>query len=243
VKKMKKIKLLPLFILILTIITSTQMVFAATITGVVTYEGDVPKLREIKMEADPICLTHNDGSSVYPKVITINEENQMKNVFIYVSQGLPNKKYPTPTEPVILDQKGCMYEPPVFGVMVGQPLKILNPDGTLHNVHALPKKNPEFNLAMPKFRKEVTKKFDIPEMMFQIKCDVHPWMVTLGSVMEHPFFAVTQADGSFKIENLPAGEYTIEALQQRLPSQKLTLNVTAEDKEKEINFKFSRPSK
>ncbi len=213
---------------------------AATITGTITYEGKVPKLRDIKMDADPICLTHNDGTAAKPQTITLNDEKQMKNVFVHVSQGVSKKNYPTPTEPLVLDQKGCMYDPAVFGVMINQPIKILNPDGTLHNVHALPKKNPEFNLAMPKFRKETTKSFAIPELMFPIKCDVHPWMITWGNVMDHPYFDVTDENGSFTIENLPAGEYVIEAIQQRLSPQKMKVTVT-EDEKAEVNFVFSRP--
>ncbi|MCA9407847.1 MAG: hypothetical protein KC733_04095, partial [Candidatus Omnitrophica bacterium] len=151
-----------------------SLALAASVSGTVIYEGEVPKLREIKMDADPICLTKHDGA-VNPKTINLGPNKEMEFVFLHIVEGLPNKNYPTPSEPVILDQKGCMYDPPVVGVMVGQPVKILNPDGTLHNVHALCKINPEFNLAMPKFRKEVTKIFEKEEFMFPMKCDVHPW--------------------------------------------------------------------
>src|SRR3989338_6299945 len=109
----------------------------------------------------------------------------MANVFIQVKGGLPNKAYPAPQDAVVLDQKGCTYAPHVFAVMVGQPLKILNPDGTLHNVHALAKVNAEFNMAMPQFRKEVEQTFEKPEPMFPIKCDVHPWMGGWMTVMSH----------------------------------------------------------
>jgi len=212
---------------------------AAAITGVATYQGSKPKLREIKMDADPICLMKH-GEVVYPQSIVLGENNELKNVFVQIVEGLPKKAYPIPSEPVVLDQKGCMYEPATFGVMVGQALKILNPDGTLHNVHCLSKINPEFNLAMPKFRTEVTRIFEKPELQFQIKCDVHPWMVTWGNVVDHPFFDVTDQTGRYSIENLPAGDYVIEAWQQRLSTQRVNVKI-AEGENKEINFTFSRP--
>lgn len=216
-----------------------QPVSAASITGKAIYKGKVPKLRDIKMGADPVCLTkHSDR--VFPKTIMLGPNKEMKNVFLHIVEGLPKKKYPVPTEPIVLTQAGCMYEPAVFGVMAGQPIRILNPDGTLHNVHALPKKNKEFNLAMPKFRKETTKSFDIPEFMFPIKCDVHPWMVTWVTVTDHPYFATTDEDGTFTIDNLPAGTYILEAWQQRLDPQRVTVTL-AEGESKEVNFTFQRP--
>ncbi len=215
-------------------------VHAATITGTVKFDGEAPNFKEIKMDADPVCLTHHN-SPVYPQSLVLGDGNTMGNVFVYVKSGLAKKDYPAPQEPVVIDQKGCMYDPHVIGVMVGQTVKILNPDGTLHNIHAMSKENPEFNMAMPKFRTEVTKVFDKPEFMFPIKCDVHPWMSGWVSVMPHPFFATTPKDGKFKIDNLPAGTYDLEAWHEKLGVQKATITV-AEGETKEANFTFSKPA-
>ena len=217
------------------------MASAATISGTVKYEGEVPKFKEIKMEADPICLTHHT-TPVYPQKLVLGEGNVIGNVFVHVVSGYEKKQYPAPTEPVVLDQKGCMYDPHVAAAMVGQPVKFLNPDGTLHNVHALSKVNPEFNLAMPKFKTETTKVFDKPEGMFNIKCDVHPWMEGWLTIVDNPFFNVTKADGKFTIANLPAGTYEIEAWHEKLGKQKQSVTV-AESDTKEVNFSFSKPSK
>lgn len=214
---------------------------AASISGTIKYKGDVPKFNEIKMDADPICLTHHT-TPVYPQTLVLGEGNSMANVFVYVKGGLAPKTYPVPSEPLVIDQNGCQYAPHVAGVMTGQTVKILNPDGTLHNVHALCKVNPEFNLAMPKFRVETTKVFDKEEFMFPIKCDVHPWMNGWLSVMAHPFFATTKTDGKFKIDNLPAGTYEIEAWHEKLGTQKASVTV-AGDETKEINFTFAKPQK
>ena len=212
---------------------------AAGVTGLVKYDGEVPKFKEIKMDADPICLTHHK-EAVYPQTLVLGEGNAMSNVFVRVKSGLAKKDYPAPQDPVVLDQQGCQYHPHVIGVQVGQPLKILNPDGTLHNVHALCKVNQEFNLAMPKFRTETTKVFDKPEPMFPLKCDVHPWMSGWVAVMPDPFFATTKEDGKFNIQNLPAGTYEIEAWHEKLGTQTASVTVTA-DENKEINFTFSKP--
>ena len=188
-----------------------------------------------------MCLMNHEGE-IYPQSLVLGEGNTMANVFVHITSGLPNKAFEAPAEPVTLDQKGCLYEPHVLGVMVGQPVKILNPDGTLHNVHSISKINPEFNLAMPKFRKETTKTFKKAEFMFPVKCDVHPWMVAWVSVMDHPYFSTTQKDGQFTIDNLPAGTYEVEAWHEKLGKQKINITV-AEGESKTADFSFSRPSK
>jgi len=226
---------------LLVLIGVTLPVQAASVSGLVSYDGEAPKFREIKMDADPICLAkHNDA--VFPQSLVLGKDGTMGNVFVHIKKGYSKKAYPTPTEPVVIDQKGCMYDPHVIAVMVGQPVKVLNPDGTLHNVHGMSKVNPEFNMAMPQFRKEITKTFDEAEFMFPIKCDVHPWMLSWISVMEHPYFFVTTEDGKFTIDNLPAGTYEIEAWHEKLGTKKASITV-AEGDSTEMNFTFSRPSK
>ena len=219
-----------------------QSVRAGEITGTVTYEGEAPKLKPLKMDADPICVGKHT-EDVMPQSIVLSERNTLGNIFVYVKSGLPKTNFPVPTEPVVINQQGCMYTPHVIGVMAGQPVKILNPDGTLHNVHALSKAkaNPEFNLAMPKFRTEITTVFKEPEFMFPIKCDVHPWMGAWVTVMAHPYFAVTGVDGKFTIPKLPPGTYEVEAWHEKLGTQSASITITGDEKQ-EANFKFSRPA-
>ncbi len=235
----RMIKRLAAFVFAFLLLTSVS--FAATITGTIIYDGEVPQFKEIKMDADPICLSkHTDA--VFPETLVVGEGKTMANVFVRVKSGLAAKTYPVPATPVTLDQHGCHYRPHVFGIMVGQELKILNPDGTLHNVHALSKVNPEFNLAMPQFRKEVSKTFEKEEFMFPFKCDVHPWMESWCAVMTHPFFAVTEKDGKFSIAGLDAGTYEIEAWHEKLGAQTLSVTVGA-DETKTADFTFTKPSK
>ena len=133
------------------------------------------------------------------------------------------------------------YKPHVMGIMVGQTYKILNSDGVLHNVHALPKINSQWNRAMPATVKEATAKFDKAEGLFQVKCDVHPWMNAYVGVFTHPFFSVTGADGKFTISGLDPGTYEITAWQERLGTQTATVTVGASDT-KTQNFKFAMPA-
>ena len=212
---------------------------AAAITGTIKYDGDAPTFKEIKMDADPICLTHHD-KPVLPQTLVLGPDKTMGNVFVHVVSGIPKKDYPVPAEPVVVDQKGCMYDPHIIGVRVGQKVKILNPDGTLHNVHAMCKTNSEFNLAMPKFRAETEKIFDKEEFMFPIKCDVHPWMGAWVAVMPHPYFNVTKDDGKFTIADLPAGTYDVEAWHEKLGTQKISVTV-AEGENKVADFTFKKP--
>jgi hypothetical protein len=117
-----------------------------------------------------------------------------------------------------------MYHPRVIGVMVNQDIRLLNSDPTLHNVHALPKKG-EFNVGMPRQNMEIVKKLSNPQVMVHFKCDVHPWMSAWVGVLEHPFFAVSDAAGAYSIPNLPAGTYTIEAWHEELGTRAQTVSV------------------
>ncbi len=214
---------------------------AGSITGTVKFDGKAPNFKAINMDADPICsAAYKDA--VYPQTLVLGDDNTMGNVFVYVKSGLTKNDYPAPAETVVIDQKGCNYDPHVVGVMVGQKVKFLNPDGTLHNVHIMSKVNDEMNLAMPKFRTELEKTFEKAEFMFPVKCDVHPWMTSWMAVMSNPFFTVTKADGKFEIKNLPAGTYEIEAWHEKLGTKTATVTVT-EGGTATTDFSFSAPTK
>lgn len=218
---------------------SPNFTASATISGTVTFQGKIPKLGKIKMDADPGCLIKH-SETVYSQALVLGKNNTMANIFVRVKSGLSNKKFDPPKEPVVLDQRGCMYSPHVFGIMVGQTLKVLNSDGILHNIHPLPKKNRPFNAAMPKTVKEIERSFKkVEEDKFTIKCDVHPWMNAYAAVMSHPFFSVTGKDGKYTITGLDPGTYEIEAWHEKLGTQTLKITVKAGETAS-LNFTFKK---
>src|SRR5688500_19999404 len=142
---------------------------AATVTGTVVFDGKAPALRPLAMEAEPVCHKMHGGKPVPNEMLILGSGNTMGAVMVWVSKGLPaGKTWPAPKTPVVLDQRGCQYVPHVAGIMVGQPYRILNSDGILHNVHSLPKVNPQFNKPMPPTLKETTTTFTKPEPIFQV---------------------------------------------------------------------------
>ena len=214
---------------------------AATISGTVTFAGKAPVLRPLDMNAEPVCHKKHGGKPAPNEALVLGTGNTMGNIMVWVSKGLPaGKTWPAPKTPVVLDQKGCQYVPHVMGIMVGQTYRILNSDGVLHNVHALPKINKGFNRAMPATVKEATATFDKPEAVFQIKCDVHPWMSAYVGVFTHPFFSVTATDGKFTISGLDPGTYEITAWHERLGTQTASVTVSGTDT-KTQDFKFAVP--
>ncbi len=216
-------------------------VAASTITGTVTFDGKAPVLKPIAMDAEPVCEKKHAGHPVPNEMLVLGTGNTMGNILVYVSKGLPaGKTYPVPTTPVVVDQNGCMYTPHVMGIMVGQTYRILNSDGILHNIHTLPKINPQFNRGQPATVKEMTTTFPKPETVFQIKCDVHPWMQAFMAVFSHPFFSATKTDGKYTISGLDPGTYEITAWHERLGMQTAMVTVGANDTKTQA-FKFAIP--
>lgn len=208
----------------------------ASVVGTVRFTGTPPQPKAVQMDADPTCKQQH-ATPVTSEVVAVDANGMLKNVFVYVKDGLQGS-FPAPSTPVVLDQAGCWYQPHVFGIQVGQPLEIVNSDATLHNVNAKPTANPPFNLAQPVKGMKTTKTFSKPEVAVPFKCNVHPWMQAYAGVVAHPFFGVSREDGSFAITGLPAGTYTIEAWHEQLGTQTQSVTVADGDtKTLELSFK------
>jgi len=189
------------------------------------------------MNSDPACRCN--GSNEYEsEEVSVNDNGTLANVFVYVSRGLGHQAFPIPKDSVVLDQRGCRYVPHVFGIRARQVLVILNSDDTMHNVHASARLNKPFNIGMTRVAKRITRTFARPEVMVPIRCNVHPWMSAYAGVLDHPYFQVTGADGSYRLDRLPPGEYTVTAWHERFGSleQRVTL---ADSTNRVVDFEFT----
>jgi plastocyanin len=210
--------------------------FSGAVTGTASFDYGEPYFPQpIQMSADPVCVELHP-TTPHTEFVIAGDGGGLKNVFVYVKTGIEGT-FPVPDEPVVLDQRGCVYEPHVFGLRAGQTLSVRNSDDTLHNIHAMPEKNKEFNVGQPVQGLTTERVFEVPEVMVPFKCDVHKWMNAYAGVVAHPYFAVTDADGRFRIENLPKGDYVIEAWHERFGTQEVSVSV-GEDETGPINFSF-----
>ena len=204
----------------------TDAEHAASISGTVTYVGGVPEMAPLDMSTDPVCVDLNHENPQRREVLVLGAERRLANVLVQLKGRLPRNGDAPPGAVVEFDQSGCRFSPHVFALRVGQTLRVLNPDGTLHTVHAYSRVNPSFNDAMPRFRTMLERVFAQAEPVpFVVKCEVHPWMSAWVAVFDHPYYFVTGRDGSFRIGNLPAGTYELELWHERLPAQTHTVTV------------------
>ena len=220
--------------------TITNYLHAGSLKGNVKFDGKPPKKKTLRMDADPVCGSAHSGP-VYSESFKINSAGDLAECLVW----LKNVEYSggLPKEPAVIDQRGCVYIPHVFGMQAGQELLIKNSDATLHNIHSMPKVNKEFNFAMPKVVKERKSTFEKSEDPFYIKCDIHPWMKCWALVSDHPYFAVTDTNGNYLIDNIPAGTYEVVCWQEKFKKNPLTATVTVGDKAVTKDFTFSRPKK
>jgi plastocyanin len=208
---------------------------AATVAGLVKFEGTAPKMPPLQMGADPSCASQHPAP-VPDEEVVVGAGGELANVIVYVKNA-PGGNYPPPA-PAVLDQKGCKYIPHVSAVQVGQSIQIKNSDPTLHNVHAMPEVNNAFNEGQPVQGMVSTKKFDKVEMKpFRIKCDVHGWMKSYMAVLPHPYHSVSQMNGSFNIGNLPPGNYTLVAWHEKYGQQEQQVTVGPKE-QKQVTFTF-----
>jgi len=219
--------------------TTVDPATAATVRGTVNFTGKAPASVEIDMSQDPACQFAGGGKNMSEQYAVNN--GKLANVYVYIKEGLEGKNFAPLQAPAVLDQKGCRYHPHVLGMMVEQPLRILNSDPATHNVHPSPKVdgNHEWNVSQFPKGDPVEKTFTRPEIMMPVQCNQHPWMKAFINVSRTPFFAVSDAAGNFEIKGLPPGEYTIAAVQEKAGEQ--TQKITVGPREsKEMEFVFGK---
>ena len=207
----------------------------ATVRGVVRFDGKAPVAKTISMAADPVCAKQH-ATPVMSQEIMADSKGDLQNVIVFVSEGLGDRTFDPPSQPVVVEQKGCMYTPHVMAVRANQTLQVLNEDATSHNIHPTPANNREWNKAEPPNSK-MEETFAREEIAIPVKCNLHPWMKSYIAVFKHPYYAVTGKDGSFDLSNLPAGTYTIKAWHEKLGTSTQTVTIGGNET-KEISFVF-----
>ncbi len=199
--------LLPVFL----IACSTPPQEPPRVSGTVKVNAALrPKFKPKPVVLDPACAALVEGP-LFQEERQVDKDGGAPGVLVYVKRGLEGRTFEAPKEKVVLQTQGHRFVPSVFGMRAGQELTIRNEEDHPYCVHALPFYNKEFNVGLPKRGVEFTKKFDTVEVPIRIKDDVHPWMGAWVAVLPHPFFAATDASGTFAIAGLPPGKYTIEA--------------------------------
>jgi plastocyanin len=207
------------------------------VTGTVTVTGKVPVMVDIaERKGDPVCakqaMKYND--------VIVGKKNELQDVLVRLAPGSIKGKLPTPPD-VSVEQKDCMYLPKTFGIESGGSVVVRNEDKTTHNVHTYKGNESQFNQGQPPGTPDIKlpekgKTYDDGVITF--KCDIHKWMNASAVVTDHPYFAVTGADGAFKLEKLPPGKYKLEAWHSTFGSK--TQDVTVEEgKPLAVKFEFN----
>ena len=209
---------------------------AGTVTGKILFTGKRPARKKVEMDEDPQCAKLHK-TPIYDETVEVGRKGAVANAFVYIKKGLEGKKFEPPADPVVIDQHGCWFEPRVLGMQSGQALKAVNSDPVTHNIHPRAKLNREWNQNQPQGAEPAVRKFSFPEVMIRVKCNIHAWMKAWIGVVDHPYFAVTGADGSFVLKNVPPGVYTVEAWQEDLGTQEQQVTIAASGKAA-VDFTF-----
>jgi plastocyanin len=206
-----------------------------SISGTIHFSGQRPTAKPIDMSEDPACVAAHHGKPVDESLL-VSPRGGLDNAFVYIKTGLEGKRFEAPATPVTIDQNGCWFHPRVLGIQTGQELKVVNSDPVTHNIHPMAQINREWNHSQGAGDAPLERKFVKPEVMIRVKCNIHSWMHAFIGVVDNPYFAVSKEDGSFTIDNLPPGTYTLGIWQENLgpeeriitiaPHQKARLDIT-----------------
>lgn len=211
----------------------------ASVVGRINVTGTIPKPLRIDMSPDPVCVELAGAAPETESLIT--KDNKLKNAFVYLMDGpLQNYRFAVSHAEVTLQRDKCQYSPRVMGVQVGQPLQIVNNDPTVHNTHPTPRMNQEWNQTQVPFSAPLVKTFSRAEVFIPFKCNQHPWERAYVGVMKHPYFAVSDRAGKFKIDNVPPGTYKVVVWHEKLGEKEMELTVVPGETRR-ADFTFETP--
>ncbi len=205
-------------------VTPIDPATAGTIQIDVAFDGSAAPMRPLVMSSFAECASQHQGPVLAGDMLVAN--GKLENAFVYVKHGLGDRGFAVPTEPVVIDQQGCLYVPHVAGAQVGQPIEFRNSDAMLHNVHGTPRESSSWNVTLPRLGAERTITVDHPEVMISVRCDLHPWMQGWLGVLDHPYFGVSGAEGRVTLGNVPAGDYVVGVWHERFGTRDAKVTVT-----------------
>ncbi len=216
--------------------TPLDMSRVGSISGSIHFEGPVPEQSVLQLGGWSECAAQHEGTVYAGDVLVTN--GKLQNALVYIKHGLGDRVFAVPEQPVLNDQKGCVFLPRVMAVQVDQQIRYLNSDRTAHNVHGLPANSSQWNFSLGLKGASRTMSVGAEEIGIEVKCDIHGWMRGYVGVFDHPYFALSSEDGSFTLQNVPPGEYTLEAWHERfgVRSQKVSLSEKGEGK---VEFTFT----
>jgi hypothetical protein len=202
------------FVILLAVISNASaQPGTGSIKGHIQLSGKLPGNPVIRMGMDPMCAKASAGKRILQEFVVATADGSLANVFVNLKGNVPQT--PVPTQPVTLDQRGCIYYPRVIGLRLGQTLQVKNSDAFLHNSHGLSGNDQGFNVGQPTAGNIYNWKPKTEETMLHIKCDIHNWMNAYVGIVTNPYFAVSDTMGTFTIDKVPPGTYTLQAWHER----------------------------
>ncbi|HEY5345711.1 MAG TPA: carboxypeptidase regulatory-like domain-containing protein [Verrucomicrobiae bacterium] len=224
------------FFLLLAALAFLPVAHAGDITGVITLKGTPPAAVEITpIKDDPNCSLSYPGALPKTKFYVVDANGDLADVIVTL-KGISAPSTGASAPSVLLDQKGCLYNPQILAVQTGQKIIVRNSDNCVHNIHTVPKANDPRNVVQMPGGADLTFVFDKPEPFLKFQCDVHPWMFAWVTVVDNPYYAVSGADGKFTIKNVPPGKYTLEAAHRKLGTQTAEVEVKADGAAQNFTF-------
>jgi hypothetical protein len=211
----------------------------ALITGTVILRGKPPAEKVVDLSSDPVCgKLHKEP--LMTRFYVVGTNGGLGDVVVHIQKGFDDR-VDMALGPAVLEERNCEFRPYVLAIQTGQKIVLTNADSILHSFHSIPRDtgNREFTwTSFPLQGGQLKLQFGLPEMYLQIKCDFHPWMLGYICVFDHPYFAITADDGKFTLQNVPPGNYVVEAIHRKLGYQRHEVHIINRNDTVPLNFEF-----
>lgn len=216
--------------------TPLDLTRVGTLSGTVFFDGPAPEPSALRLGGWSECAAQHDGPVAAADVLVT--DGRLQNAIVYIEDGLGERVFAVPERPVVSDQQGCRFLPRILAAQVDQPIRFLNSDPLAHNVHGLPTRARPWNFSLGLKGTSRMLRVGAEEVGIEIKCDIHGWMRSYLSVFDHPYFALSAADGTFTLADVPPGQYTVAAWHERFGTRSQAV-VLGEREEADVTFRFS----